>query len=67
MIEGFLKKQVSGRYGICEVEFTCGAPVEIKTDSGWLIMRIEHDGSDYYLMSQDFSFYPKKVYARCPA
>ena len=67
MTEGFLKKQASGRYGVCEIELTCGAQVKVKTVSGWVMMQVEHDGNDYYLVSKDFSFYPKKVYARYPA
>ena len=68
IIEGFMKKQSTGRYAIFgaedEWELTCGDCVEVKADKLWLSMRIEHDSEDYYLLSDGLSFYPKKVYAR---
>jgi len=65
MIEGYLKKQDNGRYGIDDyVDLSCGKPVEVKTAYGWLLMRVEHDGFDYFFMSDGISFYPKRVYVR---
>ena len=65
MTEGYLKKQTNGRYGIGEhLDLACGNCVEVKTASGWIPMRIEHDGFDYYLLAKGFSFYPKRVFVR---
>ncbi len=66
MAQGYLKKNDNGRYTISEAyELTCGEGVEVKTPKGWVKMWIEHDGADYYLVSdQGLSFYPKKVCAR---
>ncbi len=64
-MEGYLEKQDTGRYGVSdELELTCGDCVEVMTALGWTKMRIEHDGIDYFLVSNGFSFYPRKVYAR---
>ncbi len=66
MIEGYLQKKNNGRYGVSgQAELTSGVCVEVKTVYGWITMRVEHDGSDYYLVANSFSFYPKKVYVRC--
>ena len=66
MAQGYLEKSDNGRYSISEVyELTCGEGVEVKTPKGWMKMRIEHDGTDYYLISnQGLSFYPKRVCVR---
>lgn len=66
MTQGYLEKQENGRYCICEAyELTCGDGVEIETPNGWIMMWVEHDGTDYYLVnSNGLSFYPKKVRAR---
>ena len=65
MIEGYLKKNDNGKYGVCEhMELSCGKLVEVKTAYGWIVMRVEHDGSDYYFLADGFSFYPKRVYVR---
>lgn len=68
IIEGIMKKQSNGRYTIfgaeADWELTCGNCVEVKIDKAWVPMRIEHDSNDYYLLSDELSFYPKKVYAR---
>ncbi len=65
MIEGYLRKQDNGRYGIGDyVDLSCGKRVEVKTDYGWMLMRVEHDGLDYYLTGSGISFYPKGLYAR---
>lgn len=67
MIEGYLKKNDNGRYEVRKhIELTCGAQVEVKTSCGWLLMRLEHDGMDYYFIGHGFSFYPRKVYVRHP-
>jgi hypothetical protein len=65
MIQGYLKKQDSGRYTVCgQKELNCGAGLEVETAQGWVPMWIEHDGSDYYLVTKGLSFYPKTVYVR---
>lgn len=65
MVEGYLEKNDNGRYDIGDlVELTCGKVVEVKTANGWMVMRVEHDGKDYYLLSDGFSFYPRRVYVR---
>ena len=65
MAEGYLEKQENGRYGVSkQMDLTCGLCVEVRTASGWMLMRVEHDGFDYYLLTDGFSFYPKKVYVR---
>ena len=66
MAQGYLKKNDNGRYSIREAyELTCGEVVEVKTPKGWMKMWVEHDGTDYYLVSdKGLSFYPKKVCAR---
>lgn len=66
MAQGYLKKNGNGRYSISEAyELTCGEELEVKTPKGWMKMWIEHDGTDYYLMSdQGLSFYPKRVCVR---
>jgi len=68
IIEGVMKKQSNGRYTIIgsetDCELTCGDCVEVKSNQSWIPMRIEHDSNDYYLLSDELSFYPKKVYAR---
>jgi|LSQX01.1.fsa_nt_gb hypothetical protein len=66
MLQGYLQKNGSGKYSICEAyELNCGEGVEIKTPKGWMMMRVEHDGTDYYLLGdQGLSFYPKRVCAR---
>jgi len=65
MAEGYLVKNDNGRYGICDyIDLTCGKQVEIKTANGWMLMRVEHDGSDYYFLGNGLSFYPKRLYVR---
>lgn len=65
MVEGYLKKQDNGRYAVCDkMELTCGRRVEVKTLYGWMVMRVEHDGFDYYFLGQGLAFYPKMVYVR---
>lgn len=67
MTEGYLKKNSYGRYSVSKhTELTCGAQVEVKTVHGWLPMRLEHDGIDYYFVGNGLSFYPRKVYVRHP-
>ena len=67
-LEGYLKLQPNGRYAVScrekSCELTCGECVEVRTGNRWLIMRIEHDGSGYYLEADGLSFYPKVIYAR---
>jgi len=65
MAEGYLKKQDNGRYGIDDyIDLSCGRRVEVKTEYGWITMRVEHDGRDYFFINDGISFYPKKVYVR---
>jgi hypothetical protein len=64
MKEGYLKKQSNGRYAIEGAEFTCGERIEVKIEEKWIPMRFEHDGDDYYLLTEGFSFYPKNIYVR---
>ena len=65
MVEGYLKKQDNGRYGIDNyIDLSCGRQVEVKTVYGWIIMRVEHDGRDYFFMNDEISFYPKRAYVR---
>ena len=67
-VEGYLKLQTNGRYAVCGLEntceLTCGECLEVRAGNRWLTMRIEHDGSGYYLEADGLSFYPKTVYAR---
>ena len=68
IIEGYLKKQASGRYLIKSAEttceLTCGECIEVNIDKAWITMRMEHDGEEYYLVADSISFYPKSIYAR---
>jgi hypothetical protein len=67
-LEGYLKLQPNGRYAVCgqehSCELTCGECVDVKAGNHWVTMRIEHDGSGYYLLADGLSFYPKVVYSR---
>jgi hypothetical protein len=68
IIEGYLKLQSNGRYAVCgresSYELTCGECVDVRTGNHWLSMRIEHDGTGYYLLADKLAFYPKVVYAQ---
>lgn len=64
--EGILRKTANGRYELNGHEFTCGSGIEYLTNDGrhsrydenlnytevpyWCASRIEHNGSDYYLV-----------------
>lgn len=66
MREGYLKKQPYGRYGISDdyKDLSCGKLVEVRIANNWMLMRVEHDDLDYYFLSKEISFYPKKAYVR---
>ncbi len=64
-MQGELVKNQYGRYCIHDnMEVTCGETLKVYTASGWIPMRVEHDGDEYYLTSKLISFYPKHVYAK---
>lgn len=67
-VEGYLMIQHNGRYAIYNrettYELTCGECVEVQIEETWKAMRIEHDGEGYYLLGDNLSFYPKRVYVR---
>ncbi len=64
-MQGQLVKNEYGRYCIYDkLELSSGETIEVYTAFGWIPMRIEHDGNEYYLQSSLVSFYPKNVYAR---
>jgi len=67
-LEGDLKLQPNGRYALCgrehSCELTCGEYVDVRAGNRWLTMRLEHDGTGYYLLADGLAFYPKVVYAR---
>ena len=61
--EGKLLKQSNGRYAVNGVELTSGCSVEYLSDHAgyephqtrWKSSRIEHNGSDYYIVGGSFS------------
>jgi len=64
-LQGQLVKNEYGRYCIQDkLELSSGETLEVYTAFGWIPMRVEHDGNEYYLTSSLVSFYPKNVYAR---
>jgi hypothetical protein len=63
MIEGYLQKKANGRYAINGAEFTSGEVIKIRIGHQWITMRFEYD-DEYYLLSEGWSFYPRRVYAR---
>lgn len=64
-MQGQLVKNEYGRYCIHDkLELSSGETLEVYTAFGWIPMRVEHDGNEYYLASSLVSFYPKNVYVR---
>jgi len=64
-MQGQLVKNEYGRYCIHDnLELSIGETIEVYTAFGWIPMRVEHDGNEYYLTSSLVSFYPKNIYAR---
>jgi len=64
-MQGQLVKNEYGRYCIHDnLELSSGETIEVYTAFGWIPMRVEHDGNEYYLTSSLVSFYPKNIYAR---
>jgi len=64
-MQGQLVKNEYGRYCIHDkLELSIGETLEVYTAFGWIPMRVEHDGNEYYLTSSLVSFYPKNIYAR---
>ncbi len=65
-MQGELVINEYGRYCIHDdkLELSSGESIEVYTAFGWIPMRVEHDGNEYFLTSNLVSFYPKHVYAR---
>ena len=66
MAQGYLEKSDNGRYSISKVyELTVGGRGRSQTPKRVNKMRIEHDGTDYLLMSdQELSCLPQKGLCR---
>jgi len=71
-IEGRLKLKNNGRYSIIDnndknrtYEITSGEYIKILINGVWVIVRMEHDGEQYYFYGEESCIYPsRRVYAR---
>jgi hypothetical protein len=72
MAEGFVMLHPHGRYalynqgGICH-DLQLGDRLEVDLGLIWLEVRVKRDIGGYYLNGDNFSMYPKRVYARLMA